>query len=188
MYVSKRLRTLVFASALTLTGALGSALAADSAAAPEAGSWQSHQYQFTFMGFTSTYSCDGLSDKLTLLLKRSGAKPDMIISPLCTRGYGHPDKMAQAKMNFATLQPGAAAGSDAASTINGSWRHVELASHRPVELGDGDCELMEQFRDHILPLFATRNINSHLNCVPNQGGAFSLTFDVFAPTDAAKTS
>ena len=60
------------------------------------GNWQPHKSNFWFMGFTATYSCDGLSDKLQLLLRQLGAREDMKVSPVCTRDFGRPDKMAQA--------------------------------------------------------------------------------------------
>jgi hypothetical protein len=166
--------------------------AAGAAAAPQAaqpGSWQTHQSNFLFMGFTATYSCDGLSDKLSLLLRQVGARNDAKVTPLCSRGYGRPDKFAQAKLTFASLKP--VNGSDTAAandTVPGLWRHVELASHKPVPLEGGDCELMEQFRDKLLPLFATRNLVSNITCVPHQdsGDLYSLSFDVFAPASASQ--
>src|SRR5258708_4005214 len=51
------------------------ASSADEPAARERGVWQKHEYSFVFMGFTSTYSCDGLADKLKLLLTAAGARP-----------------------------------------------------------------------------------------------------------------
>ncbi len=38
--------------------------------------WQKHEYTFAYLGFTSTYSCDGLADKLKILLIASGARKD----------------------------------------------------------------------------------------------------------------
>jgi hypothetical protein len=179
-----------------LTGALigaglmaGAALAvAADGAGTEAGSWQSHTYQFHFMGFTATYSCDGLGDKLQLLLRLAGARADAKVTPTCARGFGVPDKLADAQVVFSTLQPAAAAGANADSSAAGSWRHVELAPQHPFALQVGDCELVEQFRDTLLPMFATRNLKSQINCVPHQesGSNFSLSFDVLAPPPAAK--
>ena len=164
------------------------ALAADAAdSAGQPGSWQPHSYDFHFMGFTSTYSCDGLADKLQLLLRVVGARPDATVMPLCARGSGVPDKLAQASVKFSTLQladtnaPGAAAS--ASQSAPGVWRHVELAPRHPFELQTGDCELVEQFRDTLLPMFVTRNVDNQVTCVPHQdsGSNFSLSFDVFAP-------
>jgi hypothetical protein len=154
-----------------------------------AGSWQPHSYDFQFMGFTSTYSCDGLADKLKLLLQAVGAGPDAKVQPFCTRGYGVPDKLVRATVVFSSLQP-VAPGSGAAVSVAGVWRHVELAPHRPFNLDLGDCELVEQFRDKLLPMFQTRNLNNQVTCVPHEdsGSNFNLDFDVFAPLPVAKAS
>jgi hypothetical protein len=163
----------------------GASVGGDAAAAPEPGAWQPHSYEFHSMGFTSTYSCDGLGEKLQLLLRLSGARPDAKVMPSCARGYGVPDKLAQAKVEFSTLQP---AGAGSRGAVNGVWRHVELSPRHPFDLETGDCELVEQFRDRLLPMFATRNLQQQITCVPHQdsGSAFSLSFDVFAAPLPAK--
>jgi hypothetical protein len=164
------------ATALTVT-------AANDGGSP--GTWQAHKYEFHFMGVTSTYSCDGLGDKLQLMLRLTGARGDMHVAPLCARGFGVPDKLAEAAINFSSLQPTADGSStNVGSTVSGVWRHIELATNRPRELRDGDCELMEQFRDSVLPMFATRNVQTRGECIPNQAsGFFSLQFDVFAASE-----
>jgi len=170
----------------------GAGLSARAADAPSvdagAGTWQQHQYQLSFPGFTTIYSCEGLRDKLRLLLRRLGARDDASVVPVCVESYGRPDKMAQAMMKFWTLQPtadAASANASASPTALGEpvlavWRHVELAPNRPYELTAGDCELMEQFRNNVLPMFTTRNVKSQFNCVPHQESPFpfSLSFDV----------
>jgi hypothetical protein len=188
--------TAVLMSGIALAASAADTRSADAdgaAATTLAGSWQPHSYQFHYMGFTSTYSCDGLGDKLLLLLRLAGARADAKVNPLCSRGYGEPDKLVQATVVFSTLQaadatsPGASA--TAAESVDGVWRHVELSPHHPFELQSGDCELIEQFRDTLLKMFATRNLKNQTNCVPHQdsGSNFSLSFDVFAPVPAAKS-
>jgi len=175
---------LMAGNVLGASAAGGAGAAAPSATSPtEAGSWLPHTYQFHFMGFTATYSCDGLGDKLQLLLRLAGARADAKVTPLCARGYGVPDKLAEAQVVFSTLQP-----ASAASGVAGTWRHVELAPRHPFELQAGDCELVEQFRDTLLPMFATRNLKNQITCVPHQesGSNFSLSFDVLAPVPAPK--
>ena len=155
------------------------------AAVTEAGSWQDHDYQFNYMGFTAIYSCDGLADKLQLLLRLSGARADAKVMPSCTRGFGLPDKLAQAHVKFSTLH---APASD--TSVDGVWRHVELSPHHPFDLHSGDCELVEQFRDTLLPMFLTRNVKQQITCVPHQqsGSSFSLSFDVLAPLPQPKAA
>jgi hypothetical protein len=157
--------------------------AAGEPAATQTGSWQAHEYQFHYMGFTAVYSCDGLADKLQLLLRLTGARPDAKVFPSCTRGYGVPDRLVEAQVKFSTLQ-----STPAGTGVDGVWRHVELSPRHPFELQSGDCELIEQFRDTLLPMFVTRNLRQQITCVPHQdsGSSFSLSFDVFAPVPAAK--
>jgi hypothetical protein len=172
------------------------ALAADAADAPDTspGLWRSQQLEFEYVGFTSTYSCDGLQNKLEVLLRRLGAGADAKVSTSgCMRGEGVPSKFVHATLHFATLQPAeastnAALVTDANAPPVGAWRQVVLAPHEPRELDAGDCELIEQFRDRILPLFATRGPHNRVQCVPFQESAgYSLQLDVFAPRPPAKT-
>lgn len=191
MFIPQRLRsnTVLLVTLLALCGLTSGANAAADDGQSDAGSWQTHQYLFNYMGFTSTYSCAGLADKLTLLLRLSGAREDAAIAPLCARGDSRPDKLAQAKLTFSSLQPSndaSATKTAATSAVAGVWRHVELAPRRPFDVAEGDCELIEQYRAKILPMFAVRNLTSEVNCVPNQVSNFSLKFDVFAPAVTPK--
>jgi hypothetical protein len=168
-----------------LLAALVLAVATPLFADGEPGSWQTHKVEFANMGFTSTYSCDGLQSKLELLLHELGARRGAEVETFgCDRGFGVPSKFAHARLNFAALQPGAN-GADPA--VAGSWRRVEFAPNHPFALQDGDCELIEQFRDKVLPLFATRKLESSTHCVPHQNSTFSLRFEVFAGPPAARS-
>jgi hypothetical protein len=176
----------------TLSGALFCALvgtcavssaafaAAPPSAAHEPGIWQKHQYSFVYMGFTSTYSCDGLADKLKLLLLSAGARADSTSrAGACSSGFGHPDKFARAELTFYTLAP---AGTSADSPpVDGTWRAIAIAARSPQELGAGDCELVEQFSAKVLPMFAARNIERHTSCIPFQesGSVVDLKFEAF---------
>ena len=173
----------IFGGAL-LCGIPWAASKADDASAK--GGWQKHEYRFSFIGFTTTYSCDGLADKLKLLLIAAGARMDAKSQPAaCTNGFGRPDRFASAYLTFYTL---AAAGGDRANdaeTVNGNWRAVQFSPRTPNQLGWGDCELIEQFRDRLLPMFSTRNVDDKIACIPHQfsGSDFNLRFDSFAAAD-----
>ena len=154
---------------------------------PEQGVWLKHEYSFQYFGFTTTYSCDGLASKLRMLLIAAGARADAkSISGACVRGFGNPDKLARANLKFYTLAP-AGNGKNASPSIDGVWRSVAFADLSPREVGLGDCELIEQFRDKVLPMFTTRNVDSRMTCVPNQlsGSAINLQFEVLAGVPSA---
>jgi hypothetical protein len=168
---------------------LSSAVMADppDAASPRTpGIWQKHQFAFQFMGFTTTYSCDGLADKLKILLLAAGARSDAKSQPgACAASYGRPDKFARADLTFYTLAPAAdAAPADAAADakpVDGVWRKVALAARSPRELQVGDCEAVDQFRTQVLPMFTTRNVENRTTCIPHQesGTVIDLKFESF---------
>ena len=182
----------LLASAWVVAGAgftCAAAQADDSASPAGTGYWKSHKYSFQYMGFTSTYSCDGLADKLKVLLLAAGARGDLKSQPgACASGFGRPDKFARAELTFSTLAPadgGIAAG---AKPVNGALRPVSFTSLSPRDLRLGDCEVVEQFRSQVLPMFATRNVVNNTTCIPNQesGSSIDLRFEVFAPVAAVK--
>jgi hypothetical protein len=154
---------------------------------PQRGVWQKHQYSFVFMGFTSTYSCDGLASKIKVLLTAAGARRDSKAQPgACASGFGRPDKFARADLTFYTLAPSdtlapSGGGATDAKPIDGTWRSVSLSARSPRELSTGDCELVEQFRSNVLPMFTTRNVADRTTCVPHQesGSIINLQFESF---------
>jgi hypothetical protein len=172
---------IIFMFALLASFAAGAANADASA-----GTWQKHQYSFFAMTFTSTYSCDGLADKLKVLLLAAGARADVKASGTCASGFGRPDRLAQADLTFYTLVPDADAKTGDGQRADGQWRAVTLTEHSPRELGIGDCELVDQFRTQVLPMFATRDLSNQTTCVPHQesGSNFNLKFESFAALPA----
>jgi hypothetical protein len=169
---------------------MGSVAVADDASgssSAEPGIWQKHDYTFRFLGFTTAYSCDGLADQLRVLLIAAGARRDSKSrAGVCASGYGHPDKLPQANLTFYTLTPVGGAGDADGARVLGMWRPVAIASRRPRELALGDCELVEQFRDLVLPMFTVRNIDDHTTCVPHQesGSVINLKFEAYTEPPA----
>lgn len=179
--------------ALLMCSVLASSICTAEEPATASGVWQKQQYSFVYMGFTSTYSCDGLAHKLKLLLVAAGARADAKALPGgCASGYGQVDKFARADLTFYTLLPVADAPPGAsAQRVGGVWLPKVLTRLSPRELELGDCELVEQFKSNVLPKFTTRNIVDQTTCVPNQlsGTSFYLTFESFAPpTPKPRTS
>lgn len=157
------------------------------AAAADPGIWQKHEYSFAFLGFTTTYSCDGLADKLKVLLIAAGARSDAKSrAGACASGFGRPDKFARADLTFYTLAPAGSGSAVDAKPVDAIWRSVALSSRSPRELRTGDCELVEQFRSNVLPMFTTRNIVNQTTCIPHQesGSNINLRFESLsaAPT------
>jgi hypothetical protein len=152
------------------------AWAEDAAAVPAV--WQKHEYSFVFMGFTSTYSCDGLAGALKRLLLQSGARADVKAYPRPCGRADRPEKLAGAQLTFYTLAP-AGPGHEGEPAM-GTWKPVHFATH-DREMQEGDCELVEQFSKTLLPMFTTRAVDARLTCVPHQSSYFSLGYEVLAP-------
>jgi hypothetical protein len=179
---SRRCRdALISFAAATLLGS--TALADTTNLAPSDGSWQQHKFSFQFLGFTSTYSCDGLADKLKVLLLAAGARADAKSWPgACASGFGRPDKFARAELTFYTLSPVDPSTAADAKPVKGTWRSVTFSARSPRELQIGDCELVEQFFNQVLPMFKTQNVMNSTTCVPHQqsGSTINLKFETFS--------
>ncbi len=150
---------------------LGIAPAAFAFAAPQmtvGAHWQKHDINFAYMGFTSYYSCDGLEGKLKLLLRLAGARPDAKVRVACTSLSGRPERSSMARLTFHALVP------DAHGAAAGVWRDVAWRVGSPHDLEGGDCELVEQFAQRILPALATRKVENHMNCVPHQANPWGI--------------
>ncbi len=165
----------------------GTALAADSAVEP--GSWQPHKLTFNYIGISPTYSCEGLQQNLSYLLSRAGVRLDGPVVPeSCPRGFGQPSSLVSARLRFSNLKPVGDGDSNAGgATVPGTWRQVTIQPQTSdFTLHGGDCELVQEFKDVVLPLLAVRNVKSNLFCIPHQtnGFQFSLSFQVFAPSGA----
>src|ERR1700722_9872975 len=123
----------------------GAAFADESSPAAQQtqGVWQKHEYEFAYFGFTTTYSCDGLADKIRVLLIAAGARNDAKSRPgACASGLGRPDKFARAYLTFYTRGPDGGGNGSNSQAPPGAWRAVAFSDRSPRELGVGDCELI----------------------------------------------
>ncbi len=156
--------------------------------------WKRHELQFTYMGFTTRYSCEGLRDKMRLLLEAVGAR-DLSVSPRgCTNMPWQVTEFPRVRMTFFAPELPAAGQKDVGPPVAARWTPVTLTRRQPRALELGDCELVEQFRDRVLPAFTTRSARHDINCIPHQlsGSSFSLSFEVLvghpSPDETLPTS
>jgi len=132
--------------------------------------WTPKELRFTYMGFTSHYSCDGLADKMRSIVLQLGARPDLKLRQTpCSGPLGRPTEFPGVTIKMNVLVPWDAASANAAVTpVPAHWKLVELSTDRDPLREAGDCELIEQVKAHVLPLFSTRNIDYRSTCIPNQ--------------------
>jgi hypothetical protein len=136
--------------------------------------WKEQHLSFLYRGRTSRYSCDGLRDKVRAMLLDLGARRDLAVSA-SSCGESAPQARldsASAILNivfFAPALPGAAAKPPRPADlgpVEASFEPFTLTSDAFRNMGDADCELVEEFVHQILPTLVTRNLQQDISCVP----------------------
>jgi hypothetical protein len=170
------------------------AAAAGAAATPqqpqaEAAVWAPKEARFIFLGFTAHYSCDGLRDKVRQALLELGARPDLTVRETpCTTPLGRPDPFPGVTIRMQVLVPlDSKSAPPGAPPVPAHWKRVTLSVDRDPVFAAGDCELVEQIKHSLLPLFTTRNVDYASTCIPNQLmiGGTHLRADVLVPAPGA---
>ncbi|HEY6621329.1 MAG TPA: hypothetical protein VIY68_17425 [Steroidobacteraceae bacterium] len=137
--------------------------------------WKEQHLEFSYLGRTARYSCQGLRDKMRSLLLDMGARRDLQVALLgCNesaplgRGYLGPrlsltfSSPAMPDASAKPLHPGDLAAVDA------HYEPFTLTSDAFRNYGVGDCELVEEFAREILPHFSARNVKQDITCIPYQ--------------------
>ena len=129
--------------------------------------WTQKEVSFTYYGFTTKYTCDGLRDKVRgLLLKLGARKDDLKVQRTgCSSASGHPDPFPGVRIKASVLQP---ANADAEKPVQAQWQSLTFNASPAATLDRGDCELVEQLKQKVLPIFATRNVEIIPSCIPHQ--------------------
>jgi hypothetical protein len=188
---SARARAVLLLLVLGMTLTPVTVRAADTAAvpalsvAPPAAHWVERKFDYTYMGFTTHYSCDGLVDNVREVLVALGArKQDLQIhSSGCTRLTGAPEPFPGVLAHFWVLEPltpediGKVGNTTAVPT---QWRTVDLTHLKQFrsDQGRGQCELLEQLQKKALPLFTTRNLTFSATCTPHEITLGNIRFSV----------
>ncbi len=151
-------------------GAVAAAPAPADTGSPTWAVWTPKELRFVYMGFTSHYSCDGLRDKMRSILLQLGARPDLTVREVpCSGLAGRPTEFPGVTVNMNVLVPwDAAKAPPNATPIPAHWKNVQISTDRDPLMEAGDCELIEQVKSRVLPLFYARHIDYHSNCIPNQ--------------------
>lgn len=152
-------------------GTVSAAQARVGASHLESAHWVRRTFEFTYLGFTTQYSCSGLRDKLASVLVQLGARrQDLNVHPVgCANTLGKPEPAPSVEGSFYVLQP--VSGRKAASgvrTVPAQWRTVDVHLARSGVDQAGQCDLMEQIKQKLLPMFAARDVRFSSNCIPNQ--------------------
>ena len=130
--------------------------------------WVPKEARFVYLGVTTHYSCEGLRDKVRQALLDLGARPeDLSVRQLaCPSPAGRPDAFPGVLIKMQVLKPADATA--AAQPVPAQWKSVDLKLNRGTLDEAGECELLEQIKQSLLPLFTARNVEYSSTCVPHQ--------------------
>jgi hypothetical protein len=151
--------------------------------------WTAKPVRFTYMGFTAKYSCDGLRDRVRKLLLDLGARSDLKLNSTgCSSGYGRPSPFPGVSGTVNVLELlGDNAPTPEQPVISTHWKSVTISPQGEALAAAGECELIEQLKTRLLPLFTARNVEYSSTCIPNQltPGSTRLRAEVLIADPAA---
>ena len=170
-----------FAAATATAPAAAAGTATTPAATGSAAQWREQTMKFTYDGITTLYTCDGLEDKVRVILLAFGARKDAQVRATgCERGSNLPSRFAWVEANYRYLVP--AGGGDAAAqgAVKTTWSTIEISPNRPSFMGAGECELIEAMRDALSKGFTLRNVQYRTSCTPHQVsmGSYAVSAEV----------
>jgi hypothetical protein len=182
-------RMAVAAAAMTLVAVMPTLAAAEDSVAAV---WVPKHVQFIYQGFTTHYSCDGLRDEIRTMLEKLGAQDLRVQEYGCVRLTG-PTPFPGVDVHMRVLVPASSAeaskSSSASPGVQAHWKRVVLLAANSDFQDQGNCELIEQFKETFLPLFSTRKVKYSSDCVPHQLTLGThLSAEVLLPPPAAASS
>ena len=129
--------------------------------------WTPKEATFNYMGFTTKYSCEGLVSKVKSVLLSLGARrSDLTVYGTGCLDPGRPAPMPGVRVKMNVLVPTGASGDAAA--VAAHWKAVQVKLNTDPLAEAGECELVEQIKQKLLPLFSTRDVEFKPDCVPHQ--------------------
>ena len=163
------MRVKALSQVLVASGVLLGTPPALAAAQAEVGAvWAPRHVTFFYQGFTTHYSCDGLREKVRGMLSSLGARDLKVRAQGCTRLVGV-EPFPGVRVTMQVLVPASSEdGKKGGPVVSAHWQDAALMPSNAGFQEQGNCELIEQFKETFLPLFTTRHISYQSNCIPHQ--------------------
>lgn len=160
--------------------------------------WKEHRVNFVYMGRTSRYSCDGLSDKVRAMLLDLGVRRDLRIVAIGCEEFGRPPGPNSLNPSL-NIEFSAPALPDAASKprhagdlapVDARFEPFTISADAFRDMSIGDCELVEEFARQILPRLTTRDLKQDITCVPYQlsGSRYYVSGEILRALPAVEES
>lgn len=167
--------------------------------------WVEKDLAFTYVAFTTYYSCAGLRDKLRWVLREIGARPGFEVRVRgCVQPSGPellprveiraalpmaatPELLAEIEHEASSREliarvTGRSAG-EATARFPARWRRIRFDPAATSQIEPGDCELVEQLRDAVFVPFGLRLVENSMSCLPKAIPlhGIRLTIEVLEP-------
>lgn len=148
--------------------------------------WQLKRIEFNYRSANIYYSCEGLQHKIGSILRAIGARKDVVVDVRCRTGGLTND--ASTLITLAAPIEATVENVTAATTYSSEaqlvarlksvqlptatdlerfpaeWRKVELNRNMRLNLGAGDCELLQGLIQQVFPHLSVRVAKQRLNC------------------------
>jgi hypothetical protein len=153
--------------------------------------WVERKFNYVYQGFTTKYSCDGLRDTVRDLILDLGARrADLDVKESGCTNLNGPEEFPGVAARFSVLVPvttDEVGKVGAAAALPAQWQTVDLVRKTGSGYLQAPCELLEQLKEKLLPMFTTRNLNFRSSCMPHQvsPGQIQFTVDVLRAAPAA---
>jgi hypothetical protein len=148
--------------------------------------WKLQRVEFNYRSTSIYYSCDGLRQKITGIMKAVGARDGVNVDLRCRPGglvndastlitlaipiEATPENVTAATTYSTETQLAARLNKVQLPTANdiqrfpAEWRTVELNRKHHLNLSAGDCELLHALIDQVFPRLSVRVTKRRLNC------------------------
>lgn len=149
--------------------------------------WKPVDVQFSYHGFTTSYSCDGLEQRVAQILGVLGAHPNTRVAATGCPTNGPSDHAfvhitGGLPMPAADAKPVASGDKSRAELLQrlgvkpsmdqdqfpATRKVIDLSRERQARLEPGDCELMEQLSREVFPKLGLKVVDGDSRCFPNQ--------------------
>lgn len=178
----------------TVAGAMillvgGGVAAMEPAADPVIATWKEEQVDFTYIGRTSFYTCDALSQKVAYILRAAGARDDLVVRGIGCFGTSSFDSFTRVRIKVAVpvvAEPGGMPADersrkelvarvrgekpteeDLLGQFPAEWQTVRLTGRSSI-VDDGDCELLEQMAFAVFKPLGIEVTRGKNRCIPGE--------------------
>ncbi len=182
LHINRVLRLMAIASCLVFAMPSGAAVSAQSSSAvpanePAAAVWQAYDLDFHYFASGTYYNCSALETRLETMLRQLGAEKDVRATVTGCFGTADVGNMLSARIH---VRMPALAGDAPAESFMATTKTITLKSGRSGDSSGGDCELLEQVRDQILPTLKLKVVKDDLNCIPNSANPPNRSLQIVA--------